>query len=105
MIQFVEKKKCVGCNACVQRCPKGCIRLEEDEEGFLYPKTDSFLCIDCHLCEKVCPVIFRKEKRQPLKVYAMRNRDENIRFRSSSGGIFYLLAAAVLAREITLASM
>ena len=98
MIQFVEKKKCVGCNACVQRCPKGCIRLEEDEEGFLYPKTDSSLCVDCHLCEKVCPVIFRKEKRLPLKVYAMRNRDENIRFRSSSGGIFYLLAAAVLAR-------
>lgn len=55
MIHIVDKRQCCGCAACVQKCPKHCISLYEDEEGFLYPRIDTNNCIDCGLCEKVCP--------------------------------------------------
>ena len=92
MIQIKDKKDCCGCNACVQRCPKQCITMQADNEGFLYPIVDTALCIDCGLCEKVCPVINQSEPRQPQKVNAAYNNNEEIRMQSSSGGIFTLLA-------------
>lgn len=92
MIKITDKKDCCGCSACVQRCPKQCISLHEDEEGFLYPKVDVATCIDCGLCEKVCPVLNQSEERIPLEVYAAKNSNEQIRRESSSGGIFTLLA-------------
>ncbi len=92
MINIQDKKDCCGCNACVQRCPKECIAMHEDSEGFLYPKVDESLCIDCGLCEKVCPVINQSAAREPLEVYAAKNPDEEIRRQSSSGGVFTMLA-------------
>ena len=91
MIQII-KKDCCGCNACVQRCPKRCITMRADNEGFLYPIVDTTICIDCGICEKVCPVINKTEPKQPLKVYAAYNKNEDVRMQSSSGGIFTLLA-------------
>ena len=96
MIQII-KKDCCGCNACVQRCPKRCITMRADNEGFLYPIVDTTICIDCGICEKVCPVINKTEPKQPLKVYAAYNKNEDVRMQSSSGGIFTLLAEKVLA--------
>ncbi len=92
MITISEKKDCCGCNACVQRCPKQCVTMHEDSEGFLYPKVDESLCIDCSLCEKVCPVINQGVERKPLEVYAAKNPNAEIRMQSSSGGIFTMLA-------------
>ena len=92
MIDIKDKKECCGCSACVQKCPKQCISLQEDNEGFLYQIVDKETCIDCGLCEKVCPVLNRNEPRKPLKVYAAINKNEEIRLQSSSGGIFTLLA-------------
>lgn len=66
--------------------------MQEDEEGFLYPHVDKENCINCGLCEKVCPVINQSEPHKPLKVYAAKNPNEEIRMASSSGGIFTLLA-------------
>ena len=53
MIDIKDKKECCGCSACIQKCPKQCISLQEDNEGFLYPLVDKENCIDCGLCEKV----------------------------------------------------
>lgn len=92
MIQIDNKNKCCGCNACVQRCPKQCIKMKADNEGFLYPIVDTTTCIDCGICEKVCPVINKQKPRKPLKVYAAYNNNEEIRTSSSSGGIFTLIA-------------
>ena len=96
MIEIKEKAFCCGCNACVQRCPKQCISMHEDEEGFLYPRVDKTICIECGLCEKVCPVINQNEPRKPLKVYAAYNKDEKIRRESSSGGVFTAIAEQVI---------
>ena len=92
MINIQNKQDCCGCSACVQRCPKRCISLHEDEEGFLYPEVDLNVCIDCGLCEKVCPVIHQAEERTPLEVFAAKNPNERIRMESSSGGVFTQLA-------------
>lgn len=54
------------------------------------------LCIDCHLCEKVCPVINSEDARKPIAVYAAQNPDLPERIASSSGGIFTILARKVL---------
>jgi len=97
MIRIEDKHKCCGCEACAQRCPKQCITMTIDEEGFLYPHVDESICIDCGLCERVCPVINRKEQRSPLNVYAAINPDEEIRLKSSSGGIFTALAEIIIA--------
>ncbi len=96
MINIQNKKDCCGCNACVQRCPKQCIAMHEDSEGFLYPKVDKDLCIDCGLCERVCPVINQAEAREPLEVFAAKNPNEEIRIKSSSGGIFTMLAEQII---------
>jgi NAD-dependent dihydropyrimidine dehydrogenase PreA subunit len=96
MINIKDNKDCCGCSACASVCPKHCITMSEDSEGFLYPCVDENACIDCHLCEKVCPIINYGNEREPLAVYAAKNPDETIRMQSSSGGIFTLLAERVI---------
>lgn len=92
MIQINNKKDCCGCAACVQRCPKQCITMQLDDEGFYYPQVDTATCIDCGFCEKVCPVINQDESRLPIQCIAARGKQESIVKNSSSAGIFYLLA-------------
>ncbi len=98
MIGIVEKSNCCGCGACVNACPAQCISMEEDEEGFLYPKADETRCTDCGLCGRVC-VCQREEpsrEKEPL-CYAVLAKDDALRESSSSGGVFSLLADNVLA--------
>lgn len=92
MISIKDKKNCCGCSACASICPKQCITMTEDNEGFLYPQVNEDICINCGLCEKVCNELHPYEKNAPIHVFAAINKNENIRLRSSSGGIFYLLA-------------
>lgn len=96
MIVISEESNCCACEACVQCCPKRCISMHEGKEGFLYPQVDKDACIDCGLCEKVCPVIHQGEPTNPLSCYIAINPNEDIRLKSSSGGIFTLLAEAII---------
>ena len=92
MIKITDKQKCCGCSACAQRCPKGCISMQQDGEGFFYPKVDTSVCIDCHLCERVCPVNNQSVERKPLGTFAAKSLIDDVRIQSSSGGLFTLLA-------------
>ncbi len=92
MINIIDKQDCCGCWACVQVCPRQCISMHEDEEGFLYPKVDVSACMACGLCDKVCPEINQSKPKRPQNVYAAINPDNAIREQSSSGGIFTMLA-------------
>lgn len=96
MIVLNKKTDCCGCGACMQRCPKHCISMQEDEEGFLYPHVDKSICINCGLCEEVCPIIHQNEPHKPIETFAAKNPDEDIRMKSSSGGIFSMLAEKII---------
>lgn len=96
---MIEKQKieCCGCNACVQICPRKCISMQQDEEGFFYPVVNKVECIHCGLCEKVCPMNPQENKQEGVpKAYAAYYRDQTIRLQSSSGGIFSALAERVI---------
>ncbi|MCQ2367474.1 MAG: Coenzyme F420 hydrogenase/dehydrogenase, beta subunit C-terminal domain [Kiritimatiellae bacterium] len=87
---------CCGCSACFAACPKRAISMVADREGFLRPEVKEDACVNCKLCERVCPVLNRGEPREPLAVYGTMAKDEAMRLTSSSGGMFTLLAREVL---------
>lgn len=93
----IEKNKCTGCMACKNICPKNAIAIEKDENGFEYPKIDKQICINCGICKKVCPVETKlQQNTQDISVYACKNKNEEIRLKSSSGGVFTLIANYIL---------
>ena len=96
MIKIKDKIDCCGCTACVERCPRSCITMQCDEEGFLYPHVFEQDCIGCGLCEKACPNLSENTSTPPLKVFAAYSKDEQIRKVSSSGGVFTVLAETVI---------
>lgn len=96
MIQITDKHSCCGCASCVQICPEQCISFDEDERGFRYPEANTKECINCGLCEKVCPFLNSKIASNPIKVIAAINPDDEIRIKSSSGGIFSILGEYII---------
>ena len=99
MIEIKEKKDCCGCGACMNACPVGCIRMEADEEGFLYPSIDAEACVGCGLCERVCPVLHAGED-IPFEqsAYLLQHRNAGVRSRSTTGGAFTAIARYVTDR-------
>lgn len=98
MIYIQDKALCCGCSACMECCPRQCISMREDNEGFLYPEVDAEKCIGCSLCETVCPEINPDEPGLPLETYAAKNPDDKVRLSSSSGGIFTMLSERTIRR-------
>jgi coenzyme F420-reducing hydrogenase beta subunit len=72
--------------------------MEADKEGFVYPSVNTEVCIDCKLCEKVCPVINREKEDKPHRQYGylVQHKDEKIRKQSTSGGAFTAIASWVI---------
>ena len=56
-ITNLEIKNCVGCRSCSQSCPKECIIMQENNEGFYFPYVEENKCIECGLCIKHCPIL------------------------------------------------
>ena len=100
MIHITDKTQCCGCGACEQICPKHCIKMIVDEEGFWYPKVNETECTKCGLCERVCPVLNAKQINcndvSKIHTYLAYITDTDLRMKSSSGGMFTLLAEQVL---------
>lgn len=87
---------CSGCTACAQSCPNHAIVMKENIEGFLYPSIMLDKCIECGKCQRACPIVNSPILNTQLKSLAVKSRNEVERLRSTSGGIFPLLAKYVL---------
>lgn len=105
MDNIVDLSKCTGCSACFSACVHNAITMDFDDEGFEYPVINKEKCIDCGLCQRVCPVIHYEDKQQLRNAYnnaqigyAARNRNLDQRLISSSGSIFPPIAEWVLNR-------
>lgn len=87
---------CCGCGACAAKCPRQCIAMERDEAGFLRPEISEEGCIGCAACDKVCPVLSCGGHDQADSVLWAQSKETDLLSRSSSGGIFGLLATIVI---------
>lgn len=98
-ISEISHEQCVGCGACSARCPKHCIQMREDNEGFLFPQINEKDCIQCGMCLRVCPASENAEKlknREDRRYFCGYVKDDAMLKKSSSGGVFGTLANAIL---------
>ncbi len=112
MIQIRDKVKCTGCYACENICPKSCITMKMDKEGFYYPEVDTEKCVNCDLCVHTCPVIAKESAGNSEKnadeavstgtgtnkkrAYLLQNKDAKVLKESTSGGAFTPMAEKIL---------
>lgn len=87
---------CTGCFACANACPKEAIQLPENEEGFYFPSIDPSRCVDCGLCDRVCPQLAPRPLHTTRRAYYGWAEDDALRRSSSSGGMFSMLADGVI---------
>lgn len=94
-----DQMQCTGCSACAALCPKKCITMERNEEGFLVPIVNYDVCINCGMCRNNCPVANKPaDDNKAPQAYAVINKDEKTRLSSSSGGVFSLIAQEIISR-------
>lgn len=100
-----DKKKCIGCGACVLACPQGCYNLVE---GSL--QVDYTNCIRCLECAHVCPtgaIVIEGETKTIAEIVEIVMQDEAF-YKKSGGGatfsggevLFQVHEAAELAHEL-----
>jgi len=70
--------------------------MERDNLGFSRPIVNAEICIDCGACEQACPAIGERPVDQLKSVSWAKSDSSELLDRSSSGGIFGLLARKVL---------
>lgn len=96
MDSICEYTACTGCMACMNACHGQAIAIKYDDEGFARPFVLHDKCVDCGLCQKVCPINNLPQKSVPQRVYSGWANNEKIRKMSSSGGAFSCLALPIL---------
>lgn len=100
MIPAINKlnSRCCGCMAFVNVCPVHALDIKVNK-GYLVPVVDQEACTKCGLCSDCCPVInayILKSDSRPLTVILAKNKNIEERKRSTSGGIFYPIAASII---------
>ena len=97
MVNLCSKFECTGCSACMNVCNKGAITMQADEEGFLQPIINPDICVECGLCNRICPVITPVNyMTHKMHSYAAFAKDLSIRQRGSSGGLFSVFAKWII---------
>ena len=72
----VRDSLCLGCGACEDICPKGCIRIKKERTN--YPVIDDTLCIECGRCLKACPGLGVRINERAKSLFAAPETRENV---------------------------
>lgn len=96
---IVPGKNCTACGACVQKCPKSCISMKEDENGFLFPQVDTDECIGCGLCDRVCHLNINMRNDETKMAFACTHCSDDVLKESTSGGAFTAIAESIFNRN------
>lgn len=103
MLEIKRKEDCCGCNACGDICPKNAITFSVDNEGFWYPTVDTEKCINCGLCDIVCPIKTecrsRKNNVTNPQCYAAEHKSIEVIFNSTTAGMFSALAEGMYSQK------
>lgn len=101
MIHIVNPEECCGCTACVSICPQDAIKMEPDALGFLYPRVDLSMCVDCAACDNVCQFNDNYDTSANLPdpdVYGARHKDMREVEMSRSGAAFIAVSDWILSK-------
>lgn len=79
--------ECTGCAACVEACPRKCIRIVEDANGERHPFVDASHCVSCGRCEAACPSNNPPPFNSPIACHAAFRTEIAARRKSASGGL------------------
>ena len=88
--------ECTGCMACESACTHAAVKINKDLMGFMYPVKDQLLCVNCGLCEKVCPNHTLPQFSKAKEAYVATAVDNDERLSSTSGGLASLMARYVI---------
>ena len=100
MISIDKKYNCCGCTACASICTHKAISMIPDSLGFLYPKANTELCVDCGICDKVCQFhdnYKRYDNYDMPEAYQFRLLQDEQLMKSQSGGAFFAIAEKFMA--------
>lgn len=92
MVLYKRETDCCGCGVCQIICPRNAITMEPNKYGFLYPKIDQKLCIECGGCKRVCAYQNVSNYNIPQNSFAGISKREDILKKSASGGVFASIA-------------
>lgn len=97
-INTIGNDNCTGCFGCYNACQQSAIEMVLDEDGFIMPKILADKCTNCGLCQLNCPVISKDSLGQLASpaVFGAWAKDDDVRCKSSSGGIFSVVANSIL---------
>ena len=90
-----EKNKCTSCMACINRCTKGAIHIEDslDANNAII---DENKCINCNMCFNICQVNYPLELNEPKYWLQGWCTQDTVRGTSSSGGAAAALMYATI---------
>lgn len=91
-----DKTLCSGCGSCAISCRHNALKMIEDEEGFLYPVLDKNKCINCGLCNKICPELYPKENKSSERCILATTTHREYSNNSATIGVCTMLAKHII---------
>ena len=99
----LAEEKCTGCGACVAVCPKQCVSLKHNIDGYWKREVYHEDCIHCNKCIDVCSALCGLHELKTDESYVAYANKIDDRKRSSSGGVAYILSKIALDKGYSVA--